>query len=129
MLTLNDKLEQVWKTVEELAADPETESFDLEMLSTLIIFGEDGVVRTVIPLPEGVTQEEIDEAIESGECELYAPGFLTMEKNPWKEENGKVFFDTGIEGEILGEKADSWTEVIPVENGIQYATFRLVRAE
>lgn len=128
-LTVNDDFEQIWKTVEEMAADPDEEAFDLQMLDSLFIFGDDGTIKTVIQLPDDISQEEIDEAIESGECELYAPGQMVVEKRHWKEENGKILFDSEIEGEIFGEKADPWVEIIPTENGIQYATFRLVRAE
>ena len=129
VLTVNDKLEQIWKTVEELAADPDEDSFDIEMLESRFIFGEDGVIKTIIQIPDEVSSEEIEEAVKSGECEIYAPGFITIEKRNWKEENGKFMFDSGIDGEILDEKIDPWTEIIPTENGIQYGTFRLIREE
>ena len=129
VLTVNDDFEQIWKTVEEMAADPDEEAFDLQMLDSLFIFEEDGTVKAVIQLTDDISQEEIDEAIESGECELYAPGQMVVEKRQWKEDNGRILFDSGIEGEILGEETDPWVEIIPTENGIQYGTFRLVRAE
>ena len=91
-LTMNDQFEQIWKTVEEMAADPEVD------------------------------------AIASGECELYAPGYMTVEKREWKEEDGKLFFKSEVEGDILGEELDPWTEIIPLQDGIEYGTFRLVRA-
>ena len=128
-LTVNDDFEQIWKTVEEMAADPEVDPFDLQMFESVIIFGEDGIIRTAVKIPEDTPQEEIDAAIESGECELYEPGFMIVEKREWKEENGKIRYNTGIEGEILGEETDPWDDIIELDNGIQYATFRLIRAE
>lgn len=128
-LTYDDNGKQVWKTVEEIAADPEADPFDLEMYDSIFVFSEDGFVRTIVALPEDTPQEEIDAAVEAGEAELYAPGFIAMEKTPWKEENGKLYFDSGVEGEVLDEKVDPWTEIIPTDDGIQYATLRLVRAE
>ena len=128
-LTLNDQFEQVWKTVSEMAADPEVDPFDLQMFDSLIIFGEDGVIKTAIKIPEDLPQEEIDAAIASGECELYAPGLMVVEKREWKEEDGKIKFKSGVEGEILGEEVDPWVEIIPLENGIEYGTFRLTRAD
>ena len=128
-LTYTDEGKQVWKTVEEIAADPETDPFDLDMYQSTFVFSDDGFVRTIVALPEDTPQEEIDAAVEAGEIELYEPGFIAMEKTAWKEEGGKYFFDSGVEGEVLGEKVDSWTEIIPTDDGIQYAVFRLVRAE
>ena len=128
-LTYDDNGKQVWKTVEEIAADPDTDPFDLEMYNSIFVFSEDGFVRTIVALPEDTPQEEIDAAVEAGEIELYEPGFVAMEKTPWKEENGKVFFDSGVEGEVLDEKVDPWTEIIPTDDGIQYALLRLVRAD
>lgn len=128
-MSYDDNGKQVWRTVEEIAADPETDPFDLEMFNSIFIFSEDGFVRTIVALPEDTPQEEIDAAVETGEIELYEPGFIAMEKTPWKEENGKFFFDSGVEGEVLGEETDPWTEIIPTENGIQYLLLRLVRAE
>ena len=128
-LQYNDEGKQVWRTVEEIAADPETDPFDLDMYQSVFVFGEDGFVRTIVALPEGTPQEEIDAAVEAGEIELYEPGFIAMEKTPWKEENGKMFYDSGVEGEVLGEKTDPWTEIIPTDDGIRYGTLRLVRAE
>ena len=128
-LTMNDQFEEAWKTVEEMSADPDVDPFDLQMYSSLVVIGEDGIIRMVVPVPDDVTKEEIDAAVEAGECELYAPGLLTMDKKSWKEVDGKYFFDSGIEGDILGEETDPWVEITPTDNGIQYATFRLVRAE
>ena len=129
VLSVNDQLEQVWKTVDEMAADPETDPFDLQMFDSLIVFGDDGVIKTVIQIPEDMPKEELDAAVEAGECEIYAPGLVVIEKRSWKEVDGKYFFDSGVEGDILGEETDPWVEIIPTENGIQYATFRLVRAD
>lgn len=128
-LTVNDQFEQVWKTVEEMAADPETDPDELQMFESVIDFGDDGVIRTAIKLPDDMPQEEINAALESGEYELYAPGFLTIEKRDWKEENGKFKFKANIEGEILDEETDPWTDIVLLESGIQYGTLRLVRAE
>ena len=127
-LTMNDQFEQIWKTVEEMAADPEVDPFDLQMYESIIDFGDDGIVRTAVKVPEDMPQEEIDAAIASGECELYAPGYMTVEKREWKEEDGKLFFKSEVEGDILGEELDPWTEIIPLQDGIEYGTFRLVRA-
>lgn len=128
-LTVDDDGKQVWKTVEEIKSDPEADPFDLQMYDSIFIFSEDGFVRTIVALPDDTPQEEIDAAVEAGEIELYEPGFIAMEKTPWKEEDGKVFFDSGVEGEVFDEKVDSWTEIIPTDDGIRYATLRLVRAD
>lgn len=38
-------------------------------------------------------------------------GYSVIESTVWKEENGKFYYDTGIEGEVLGEKVDSFAEI------------------
>ena len=48
-LTVNDQFEQVWKTVEEMAADPETDPDELQMFESVIDFGDDGVIRSTRP--------------------------------------------------------------------------------
>ncbi len=52
---------------------------------------------------------------------------MLLEEKAWKEENGKLFFDTGEKGDVLGEEVSSWKEIKEIEDGIEVETFRLVR--
>lgn len=38
-------------------------------------------------------------------------GYAVLESTVWKEEDGKFYYDTGIQGEVLGEKVDSFAEI------------------
>lgn len=129
ILTFNDKMEREWKDVEALLNDPETDDADKKMLTAFFEFGEDGQLRTLMAIPAGVPQEAVDAAVQSGEIELYGDNMIIMEKHPWKEENGKVLYDTGVRGTTFDEPVDPWDE-LEEENGmLRMFTYRLVRAE
>ena len=44
-------------------------------------------------------------------------GMVIMEQHAWKEENGEYFYDTGVEGEVLGEQIDPYAKLEPDEDG------------
>ena len=51
---------------------------------------------------------------------------MFMGEQHWKVEDGKNMTDTGLEGELLGEKVGPWEEVKEIdENTIQIMLFRL----
>lgn len=56
------------------------------------------------------------EAAKQG-VEVREDGYAAVESTVWKEENGKIYYDTKIEGEVLGEKADSFAEIPVTEDG------------
>lgn len=77
---------------------------------------EGGKLYLLTPIPEGVSQEEVDAVIASGELML-VDGMLCERPIAWEERNGELWYDTGIEGEVMGEKADSWAKALD-ENGL-----------
>lgn len=44
-------------------------------------------------------------------------GFAAIKSVTWKEHDGKFFFDSGIEGESLGETVDPFMEVKVLPDG------------
>ncbi len=128
MLTFNDNFEQVWKSAEEMLADENTDSSDKKLLGLIAVFDDDGFIKLMMPIPEDMPKEEIDEAIESGEAELYGDDMIVFEKHPYKVEDGKVMFDTGTRGEILGEAINPWTEIVEENGMIRFFTYHLVKA-
>ncbi len=54
---------------------------------------------------------------------------MIVEEHPWKEENGKYYYDSGIQGEVLGEPVSPWMEIQETEDGIEWMIYRLVKAE
>ena len=54
---------------------------------------------------------------------------MIVEQRPYKEDNGAYYFDSGIQGEVLGETVSSWMKIEETEDGIEWMTYRLVKAE
>ena len=115
----------VEKNVEDILADPNLEDSDKKMLYAQFLFTEDGWVKTLMDIPEDMPKEELDELLASGEFELL-DNKLVLEKKEWKEENGKIKFNSGVKGEVLGEAVDPWTEITENADGsIKFITYTL----
>lgn len=129
-LQFNDeKCQMEWVEVEKVLAQDDLDKDLIMLMKTQAVFGEDGSLGFLMPLPDGVTQEEIDEAVAAGEITLKDGMMLTDQKH-WKVENGKNMADTAPEGEVLGEKVGPWEEVKEIDNHtIEITGFRLKRAE
>ena len=124
----NEKFEPEWAPIEEILADEELEPEDKIMYSSFMDFTEDGRVLNLAPIPEELSQEDIDEAVKSGEMELY-DGYIKLSEYRWKAEDGKYYFDTHIKGEVLGEEVSSWAELKIVDGVIEIMTVRVVKDE
>lgn len=101
-----------WVTREEANS---IKDFDLSLFSPIMEFAPDGTVLTLYRIPEGMPQKEIDEAVSRGA--VVAGDFLAMEKHEWKEDGGKILYNTQIVGEFLGEEVSPWAEITEDENG------------
>ncbi len=111
-----------WKTVEEALS---MESLDRDMKQFLegrFLFDEEGKVKVLVPLPEGVTQEEVDQAVAQGIIELYGDDLMVGGAYLWKAEDGKVFVDSGFKG---GEH--DWCEVTETDGMLDFLIYKLVR--
>ena len=119
----------VEKPVEDILADESIDNDEKKMLACKFIFKDDGYIYTAMPIPEDMPKEEIDEYISSGEGWL-VDEMLGIERKEWKEQDGKVSFNTGTKGEVLGEAVDPWMEIPQAEDGsIKYFTYTLVKAD
>ena len=115
----------VEKNVEDILADPNLDGGDKKMLYAQFLFTEDGWVKTLMDIPEDMPKEELDELLASGEFEVL-DNKLVLEKKEWKEENGKIKFNSGVKGEVLGEAVDPWTEITENADGsIKFITYTL----
>ena len=97
---------------------PEDERFEgaVEMMQYRTEFAEDGTLNTLMFVPE----DKRGEAAKHGAV-VREDGYAAVESTLWKEENGKIYYDTEIEGEVLGEKVDSFAEIPVTEDGcLQY---------
>ena len=117
-----------WVKVEDTLSQEDVDRETAILLKSIVQFEEDGNLVFLTPLPEGASQEEIDEAVAAGEITL-REGMMLTQQNQWKVENGKNMADTGVEGEVLGEKVGPWEEIKEVDgNTIELMMYRLRKA-
>ena len=129
MMHFDEEKGLVWSDIADILAKEPDDKDTRIMQKAVMVIEEDGNMTFLSPIPEGATQEEIDEALASGELQL-RDGMMIIGQNQWKEENGKIMADTGAEGEVLGEKVGPWEEIKEVEGGmIEIMFYRLKRAE
>ena len=119
------KLTQVWADAEATLADESVDESDKQMLRAVVECTAEGKVLWCIPIPAEVTQEQIDAAIASGELSLNEDGLMTLEEKAWKEENGKLMYDTGSKGEVLGEEISPWVEITEEDGLITVMAYKL----
>ncbi len=129
-LQFNDeKGEMEWTSVESVFEKGDLDKETIMLLKTEMEFHEDGTVDSLTPLPEGVSQEEVDAAVASGKIVL-RNGMMLTEQHHWKVEDGKNMADTGFEGEVFGEKVGPWEEIKEVGDGmIEMMLFRLKKVK
>lgn len=95
------------------------------MLMSRYEFTEDGFMNTLMRVPE----DKIELAKSQG-AEIDEDGYAAIESTTWKEKDGKFYYDTKVEGEVLGETVDPFAEIPVDENGcltIAYGTIILER--
>ena len=105
---------------------PEEERFEscIEMMQCRTEFAEDGVLNTLMFVPEDMREE----AAKHGAV-VREDGYAPIESTTWKEVDGKFYYDTKIEGEVLGEKVDSFAEIPVTEDGCLLYSYGMVVLE
>lgn len=105
---------------------PQEERFEgsAELMGYQTEFAEDGVLNTLMFVPEEMRQEAAKQGVEVRE-----DGYAAIESTVWKEENGKIYYDTKIEGEVLGEKVDSFAEIPVTEDGCLLYSYGMILLE
>ncbi len=98
------------------------------MIGTLIKICEDGKLYMLSPLPEGVSQEEVDEAVKAGVIKL-VDGAIADEPKAWELRDGEFWFDTGIEGEAYDEEVSSWVNPIDDNGYFNFMNFRFIKED
>lgn len=88
------------------------------IFGTVFIFTENHRMITLSPIPDDVSQKEIDEAVASGEVTL-KDGMLCDDPNgkEWKGVNGDYWYNSEEEAVICGEKASPWRKITPDKDG------------
>ena len=124
-----------WRPISEAQNDADlTEGMRL-LLTTRLVFEADGTLKELSAVPDGVSQEELERAVESGEIKLYDSRTI-LDETVWKEENGKFYYDTGIVASDCGQAffnfgqiVSRWREIKETEDGIEWRGCRLVKAQ
>ena len=114
------------ETDEEAVADELAERKKMIGMELRVL--EDGTLYMLMPLPEGVSKKEVDAAVKAGEITLY-DGMMCDSPKKWEERDGALWFDTGIEGEVYGEAADTWAKATDDEGYFNFMTMRFVKGE
>lgn len=116
-------------TREEVASDLEAKIASGEMekeeaseylgiFDAVYEFTSDGKINSWMKIPEGVSEEEIKEAVAAGEIAAAENGYMLAEQKEWFEKDGKYFYDTGEYREVFGEEQSSVDELTFDEEGL-----------
>ena len=106
---------------EEAVADELKER--LNMIGGQIAVCEDGKLYMLMPLPEGVSKEEVDKAVKAGIIKLY-DGMMTDDPKAWEERDGELWLEVGE-----GMSEDGWVKLSDDDGNLLFMTTRYVRAE
>ena len=93
------------------------------MIGGQIAVCEDGKLYMLMPLPEGVSKEEVDKAVEAGVIKLY-DGMITDDPKAWEERDGELWLEVGE-----GMSEDGWVKLSDDDGKLRFLTTRYVRAE
>lgn len=74
---------------------------------------DDGKFYMLLPLPEGVSQEEVDAAAAAGHIKLY-DGMMTQDPFAWEERNGELWvkMDLGDDGFVRLDDENGFVSIM-----------------
>ena len=97
-------------------------------VDTVLSVEDDGKIYSLMPVPEGISKEQLDMAVNAGAVKL-KNGLMLIDSYEWKEENGVYIFDSKIQGEALGEKVSPWIQLLDDEGCINMIGMRFVKVD
>ena len=106
---------------EEAVADELKER--LNMNGGQIAVCEDGKLYMLMPLPEGVSKEEVDKAVKAGVIKLY-DGMMTDDPKAWEERNGELWLEVGE-----GMSEDGWAKLSDDDGKLLFMTTRYTKVD
>ena len=132
---LNDSDEVVFLSAEEYLkapmpyideSDEEAVADELKerrkMIGGQIAVSEDGKLYMLMPLPEGVSKEEVDKAVKAGIIKLYN-GMMTDDPKAWEERDGELWLEVGE-----GMSEDGWAKLSDDDGNLLFMTTRYTKA-
>lgn len=118
---LNSPMPYIDESDEEAVADELKER--RQMIGGKIAVCEGGKLYMLMPLPEGVSKEEVDQAVAAGIIKLF-DGMMTDEPKSWEERNGELWLEIGE-----GMSEDGWVKLSDDAGYLNFMTTRYVKAE
>lgn len=94
-----------------------------QMVGGQIAVCEDGKLYMLMPLPAGVSQEEVDQAVKAGIIQLY-DGMITDEPKAWEERDGALWLEVGE-----GMSEDGWVQISEEDGYLRFMTIRYVKSK
>ena len=88
------------------------------MFDMRVEFTADHKLLTWMKIPDGITDEQIKEAIEAGEIGEVKDGFFAGKEQEWKAVDGKYYYNTNEHRELFGEEQSPWDELKTDEEGL-----------
>ena len=92
------------------------------MIGGQIAVCEDGKLYMLMPLPEGVSKEEVDKAVKAGVIKLY-DGMMTDDPKAWEERDGELWLEVGE-----GMSEDGWVKLSDDDGNLLFMTTRYTKA-
>ena len=83
----------------------------------------DGKLYMLMPLPEGVSKEEVDEAVKAGAIKLY-DGMMTDDPLAWEERDGELWLEVGE-----GMSENGWVKLSDDDGNLLFMTTRYTKAD
>ena len=118
---LNSPMLYIDESDEEAVADEMKER--QRMISGQIAVSEDGKLYMLMPLPEGVSKAEVDQAVEAGIIKLY-DGMMTDDPKAWEERDGALWLEVGE-----GMSEDGWVKLSGDDGYLTFMTTRYIKAD
>jgi len=106
---------------EEAVADEMKER--RQMIGGQIAVCEDGKLYMLMPLPEGVSAEEVEAAVKAGHIQLY-DGMMTDAPKAWEERDGALWLEVGE-----GMSEDGWVRLSDDNGLLDFMNTRYVKVE
>lgn len=94
-----------------------------QMVGGQIAVCEDGKLYMLMPLPEGVSKKEVDQAVKAGIIKVY-DGMMTDEPKAWEERDGALWLEVGE-----GMSEDGWVKLSDDDGFLNFMNTRYTKAE
>lgn len=93
------------------------------MIGGQIAVCEDSKLYMLMPLPEGVSKEEVDKAVKAGVIKLY-DGMMTDDPKAWEERDGELWLEVGE-----GMSEDGWAKISDDDGHLVIMTTRYTKQD